>query len=74
MQYLPKLLQIVVIEAEISTTNQEPDIADDNDPFKDLQNETAPLRNVELDLAPENVNAASLVKLTLADSEILARF
>lgn len=39
-----------------------------------MQNETDALRHIELELELENVNAASLVKPTLADSEILGRF
>ena len=68
--------------AEISTRNQEAAIADEDDPLKDLQNEIAS-RNLQPDLVPEDVNAASLtnvnagvstVQLTLADSEIIAEF
>ena len=68
--------------AEISTRNQEAAIADEDDPLKDLQNEIAS-RNLQPDLVPEDVNAASLtnvdagvsaVQPTLADSEIIAEF
>ena len=44
----------------ISTANQEAAIADEGDPFKDLQNEIDALRNLQLDLVPGDVNATSL--------------
>ena len=70
-------------KAGISTANQETAIAGEDDLFKDLQNEIDALRNLQPDLVPEDVNAASLtdvdaevstVQLSLTDSEILAEF
>ena len=70
-------------KAGISTGNQETTIADEDDPFKDLQNETDALRNLKPDLVPEDVNAATLtdvdaevfkVQPLLIDSELLAEF
>ena len=68
-------------KAEICPANQEAAIAEENDPLKDLQDETDALRNVQPDLVPENVNASSLtdvdseisaMQASLANSEILA--
>ena len=70
-------------KTEISTTNEEGAIADDDDPFKDLHNEIDALRNLQPDLVPEDVNATSLtdvdaevstVQPPLTDSELLAKF
>ena len=54
-------------KAGISTANQEAAIADEDDPFKDLQNENDALRNLQPDLVPGNVNATSL---TDVDAEV----
>ena len=68
-------------KAGISTANQEVAIADEDDPFKDLQNEIDALRNLQPEFVPEDFNAASLtdvdaevsvVQLPLTDCEILA--
>ena len=57
--------------------------ADEDDPFKDLQNEIDALRNLQADLVPEDVNAASLtdvdaeifrVQPLLTGSEIIGEF
>ena len=70
-------------KAVISTANQEVAIADEDDPFNDLQNEIDALQNLQPDLVLEDVNAASLtavdaevsaVQPPLTDSEILAGF
>ena len=54
-------------KAGISPANQEAAIAEEDDPFKDLQDETDVLRNVQPDLVPEDVNASSLIDV---DSEV----
>ena len=68
-------------KAGISDANQEAAVVDEDDPFKNLQNEIDALRNLQPDLVPEHVNAASLtdadaevsaVQPPLTDSEILA--
>ena len=70
-------------KAGISPANQEAAIAEEDDPFKDLQDEIDVLRNVQPDLVPEDVNTSSLidadsevstVQPPLTDSEILAEF
>ena len=70
-------------KAGISPANQEAAIAEEDDPFKDLQDEIDVLRNVQPDLVPEDVNASSLIDVDsevsavqppLTDSEILAEF
>ena len=70
-------------KAGISPANQEAAIAEEDDPFKDLQDEIHVLRNVQPDLVPEDVNASSLIDVDsevstvqppLTDSEILAEF
>ena len=70
-------------KAGISTINKETAIADEDDPFEDLQNEIDALRNIQPDLVPEDFNAASVtdadvevsaVQAPPADSEILAEF
>ena len=50
-----------VIRAGISAENPDAAIAEDDDPFKDLQDEFDALRTVQPDLIPEDNNAASLV-------------
>ena len=69
--------------AGISRANQEEAIAEEDDPFKNLQDEIDMLRNVQPDLVPADVNASSLVDVDsevsavqppLTDSEILAVF
>ena len=69
-------------KAGISPTNQEAAIAEDDNPFKDLQDEIDVLRNVQSDLVPD-VNASSLIDVDsevsavqppLTNSEILAEF
>ena len=47
-------------KAGIATTNQEAVIADEDNPFKDLQNGSDALRNLQPKLVQEDVNAASL--------------
>ena len=70
-------------EAGISPANQRAAIAEEDDPFKDLQDGIDVLRNVQPDLVPEDVNASSLIDVDsevsavqppLTDSEILADF
>ena len=70
-------------KAGISPANQEAAIAEEDDPFKDLQDEIDVLRNVKPDLVPEDVNVSSLIDVDaevsavqppLTDFEILAEF
>ena len=62
-------------KAGISPANQEAAIAEEDYPFKDLQDEIDVLRNVQPDLVPEDVSASSLTDVDLlTDSEILAEF
>ena len=70
-------------KAGISPSNQEAAIAEEDDPFKDLQDEIDVLRNVQPDLPAEDVNASSLIDVDsevsavqppLTDSKILAEF
>ena len=57
-------------KAGISAENQDAAIAEEDDPFKDLQDEIDALRiNVQPDLIPEDINAASLVDV---DAEVSA--
>ena len=55
-----KTIVICFSKAGISTANQEAAIADKDDPFRILQNEADALRNLQLDLLPEDINALSL--------------
>ena len=56
-------------KAGISVENLDPAIAEEDDPFKDLQNEIDALRTVQPDLIPDDINAASLVDV---DAEVSA--
>ena len=47
--------------------NQDAAIAEEDDPFKDLQDEIDALRTVQPNLIPEDINAASLVDV---DAEV----
>ena len=67
----------------ITAENQDAAIAEEDDTFKDLQDEIDALRNVQPDLIPEDINAASLVDVDAevsavqpppTDAEILADF
>ena len=70
-------------KAGISAENQDAAIAEEDDPFKDLQDENDALRTVQPDLIPEDINADSLVHVDAevsavqqrpTDAEILADF
>ena len=69
-------------KGRISPANQEAAIAEEDDPFKDLQDEIDVLRNVQPDLVPEDVSSSSLIDVDSevsamqphTDSEILAEF
>ena len=70
-------------KAGISAENHDEAIAEEDDPFKDLQIEIDALRTVQPDLIPEDFNAASLVDVDAevsavqpppTDAEILAEF
>ena len=70
-------------KAGISPANQEAAIAEEDDPFKNLQDEIDVSRNVQPDLVPEDVNASLLIDVDsevsavqppLTNSEILAEF
>ena len=50
-------------KAGIFGENQDTAIAEEDDPFKDLQDEIDALRTVQPDLIPEDINAASLVDI-----------
>ena len=56
-------------KAGISSANQEAARAEEDDPFKDLQEDIDVLRNVQPYLVPEDVNASSLIDV---DSEVSA--
>ena len=56
-------------KAGISAENQTAVIADDDDPFKELQEEIDTLRTCQPDLIPEGIDANTLVEV---DSEIIA--
>ena len=56
-------------KAGISAENQDAAIAEEDDTIKDLQDEIDALRTVQLDLIPEDINAASLVDV---DAEVSA--
>ena len=56
-------------KAGISAENQTAAIADDDDPFKELQEEIDTLRTCQPDLIPEVIDANTLVEV---DSEIIA--
>ena len=56
-------------KARISTANQEAAIADQEDPFKDLQNEIDASQNLQIDLVREDINVALL---TDVDAEVSA--
>ena len=70
-------------KAGISPANQEAAIAEEDDPFKDLQDEINVLRNGQPDLVTEDVNASLLIDIDsevsavqppLTDFEIVAKF
>ena len=70
-------------KAGISAERQDAAIAEEDDPYKDLQDEIDALRTVQPDLIPEDINAASLVDVDAevsavqpppTDAEILADF
>ena len=70
-------------KAGISAENQDTAIAEEDDPFKDLHDEIDALPTVQLDLIPEDINAASLVDVDAevsavqpppTDAKILANF
>ena len=56
-------------KGRISTANQEAAIADEEDPFKDLQNEIDVSQNLQIDLVREDINVALL---TDVDAEVSA--
>ena len=56
-------------KAGISAENQDAAIAEEDDPFKELQDEMYALRTVQPDHIPEDINAASLVDV---DAEVSA--
>ena len=56
-------------KAGISAENQDAAIAEEDDPFKNLQDEIDALPTVQPDLIPEDINAAWLVDL---DAEVSA--
>ena len=56
-------------KGRISTANQEAAIADEEDPFKNLQNEIDASQNLQIDLVREDINVAIL---TDVDAEVSA--
>ena len=56
-------------KAGISTENQDAALAEEDDPFKELQDEIEALPTVQPDLIPEDINVASLVDV---DAEVSA--
>ena len=54
-------------KAGIFPANQEAVIAEEDEPFEDLQDEIDVLRNVQPDLIPADINASSLIDV---DSEV----
>ena len=56
-------------KAGISAENQDAATAEEDDPFKELQDEIDALRTVQLDHIPEDINAASLIDV---DAEVSA--
>ena len=83
MRWLPETIVNCIRKAGISAENQDAAIAEEDDPFKDLQDEIDALRTVQPDHIPEDINAASLVDVDAevsavqqppTDAEILADF
>ena len=58
------------LKVGISIANQEAAIDDNDDPFKNLQDEIDALRNIERDLKPEDINAASLTDFDVEVSTV----
>ena len=56
-------------KGRISTANQEAAIADEEDPFKNLQNEIDASQNLQIDVVREDINVALL---TDVDAEVSA--
>ena len=57
-------------EAKISTPNQEPAFAKEDDLFNDLQNEIDALRNLQPELVPEDVKEALLTDVDVEVSAV----
>ena len=55
-------------KSEISNKSQKTAIAEDDDPFKELEEEIENLRSIQPDLVSENMHAASF---TDVDAEVL---